>query len=213
MKKLFFAVSALAALALLAPSAGFAQTAFNQMGIYTDVAGTPESANYAATVNVPFFAYLVVTNPYNHSFGAGGAVEQPITNIDGFETKLILPADATFFMLSESFAVPGINIGTVPDYVVGFGTSVPVAGVATVLATFQFMALAPTTFDIFLGVTSIPSIAGTLAIVDGDDPTAANLQSVYPSTGDFAVPVFSVNGTNAVAVENESWGNVKSLYR
>jgi len=42
MKKLLFAVSALAALSLLAPSTGFAQ-ATNTLGIYLDEAGTLNS--------------------------------------------------------------------------------------------------------------------------------------------------------------------------
>ena len=213
MKKLLFAVSALAALSLLAPSAGFAQGAYNQLGIYTDNTGLASSANYVATVNVPFFAYLVLTNPYNYAQGPiGSEVEAAVTAIDGWEARITFPADATWFTLSTTFPANAIDIGAKPDFVVGFATSVPVTGNAVVLCTWQFMALAPTKFNTFFNVASIPSIPGTMAIVDANDD-GPNLVSVYPSTNDFAVPVFSVNGTDAVAVENESWGGVKALFR
>lgn len=215
MKKLLFAVSALAALSLLAPSAGFAQTAYNQLGIYTDQAGIPDSANTVATVNVPFNAYLVLTNPWNHSFGPiGGEVEQAITAVDGFEVRLDFPESASWFMLSENFPANEINVGQGNDYVVGFATSVPVTDNAVVLVTWQFMVLAASEFNTYMNLTTFPSVAGTLAIVDADDTDQpSNLVSVYPSTNDFDTPVFSVNGTAAVATENESWGGVKALFK
>jgi hypothetical protein len=69
-------------------------------------------------------------------------------------------------------------------------------------------------YEIYLGVTSLPSIPGSMAYVDADDPSFNNLVPAGPSSGSFDAPVFSVNSPGAVvAIENESWGGVKALYR
>ena len=46
---------------------------------------------------------------------------------------------------------------------------------------------------------------------DGDDPDPG--QPVYPANNSFDLAAFVVNGDAVVAVENESWGNVKALFR
>ena len=213
MKKLFFAVFALAALSLLAPSTGFAQTAWNQIGIYTDQTGTPESANAVAELGVEFFAYLVLTNPVNESFGAGNDGTEPVTAVDGFECKITLPASSSFFQLGVAYPAQAVNIGNEPNYYVGFATSVAVTGTSVVLATFRYLILAPGVFDVFLSGPDIPSLGEGMAFVDGNDGETFNLQAVFPSTSTTAVPVFSINGTNAIATEAQTFGGVKSLFR
>jgi len=181
MKKLFFAVFALAALSLLAPSTGFAQSAWNQLGIYTDSTGDPATANFTASLGVPFTAYLVLTNPVNEALGNPPTVA-PITAVDGFECKLVSPVDNTlFFQLTETFGGNAINVGIAPDYVVGFAESVPVTGNAVVLVTWSFMAVAPGTYDFFLDITDIPGIPGVMSVVDGNE-VDNNLVPVYRST-------------------------------
>ncbi len=204
MKKLLYTVSALAALALLAPSAGFAAGAFNQFGIYTDVEGDFSTASITTPTNTPFSAYFVITNPYNDDLGTA------IPTVSGFECQVLLPATG-LFTLAAVLPPNMLNVGTVPDYIVG-GESQPAVGAnnAVLMISFQFMATTADPMEIFLAPSSAPSIPGTMAIADGADP--AILISCYPSSGDFALPVFGIN-TAVVATENESWGGVKALFR
>jgi hypothetical protein len=65
MKKLLFAVSALAALSLLAPSTGLAQ-AQNVLGLYADEAATTNNIE-GATPFSQHNIYMVIENPYNTS--------------------------------------------------------------------------------------------------------------------------------------------------
>ena len=222
MKKLFFAVSALAALTLLVPSAGFAQTALNQIGLYTDAAGVPSSASFNPTANVPFSVYLVVTNPVNHAFNDGAGTppyERVMTAVSGFESQVGFwtgptagaPTLPGLFVLSQTFNGSAIRLGEGNEYVVGFAAPVPVAGVAAMMMTFSIMVIDSDPKEVFLNTTSIPSIPGFMAIVDGSIESN-NLQAAWPSSGDYANPVFGIN-TAVVAVETESWGNVKSLFR
>ncbi|MFT5316411.1 MAG: hypothetical protein ACI9UK_002257 [Candidatus Krumholzibacteriia bacterium] len=213
MKKLFFAVFALAALSLLAPSTGFTQTAWNQLGIYADPTGDPASANVSPTIGDQFTGYLVLTNPVNEFFNGGTGTAVPITAVDGFECNIAFPPSASFFTLSTVFAANAIDVGVKPDFVVGFSESAPVTGNAVVLVTWTFLALAPGPHDFFLDITALPSIPGVMAVVDANDPENANLQPVYRSTNDANVPVFSVTGDNAIANETQTFGGVKSLFR
>lgn len=212
MKKLTTIICALAAFSLMLGSPGFAVPFSNQLGIYTDPTGDPASANYDAVVNVPFMAYLIVTNPINHYFEGGTATEEAITMIDGFECKVSMPESPNFNVLSRTYPVNMINIGSDPNYVVGFASNVPVTGTSLVLCTWQIMVTSEEEFNIYLGSTQFPSIDGEMAILDVND-SQDPLSAVYVSTGDRTVPVFSVNGTSAVATVNESWGGVKALFR
>ncbi len=222
MKKMFFAVSALAALSLLAPSVGFAAqgTAANQIGIYSDATGDVDSANIDIAPSNVFHAYLVLTNPINNTRDGGTNTNTPVTMVEGFEVRVIKPAglNATWFQMGEALPPDGIDAGTAPDYVVGFGTPFAVVGNATVLIDWTLMMLSGDPHEWYLGLTSFPSLDGTMSYQDADDTTVPHdqgnipLVSAYPSSGDYADAVFSVNGT-AVAIENESWGNVKALFR
>jgi len=207
MKKMLFAVSALAALALLAPSAGFAQ-ANNQLGLYTDQAATPASANTTQPAFAPFDVYLILTQPVNENF-AGGGTSVPVTNIGGFELSLTVPANLT--TLSFVTATPSARVGAAPDYIYGFGSPLPVVGNLVVLGTFSFMAMDSAIANAFMGPSSVPGIPGKMAFIDSDDANA--MVACYPSTGAFANPVLSVSGNDAVPNVTESWGGVKSLFR
>jgi hypothetical protein len=211
MKKLFFVVSGLAALALLAPSAGFAQTN-NQFGIYTDAGGQSASI-FEAVPNAPFGAYLVLTNPVNETYDGGTGTTVPVTMVEAFECRIIMPASASFFALTTTLPPESIDIGQKPDFVVGSATPYPVTDNAVVLITWTMMVTDLATHNFFLEMTSIPSLPGTMAFQDaGGDPDGFPLVEAYPASGNSSDAVFSING-GAVAIENESWGNVKSLYR
>ena len=93
--------------ALLIPTLGLAQTNTNEVGIFTDPTGSPDSANYHATINTPFNAYLVLTDPVNRTFEDGSNRKVPITAVDGFELAIHLPSfEDGFILLSESYPNP-----------------------------------------------------------------------------------------------------------
>lgn len=212
MKKLLYVASALAALALLAPNAGYAQTAFNQVGIYSTNTGTPGTENFNATPFVGFSGYLVLTKPVNHAFAGGTNTSVPVTSLAAYEFRLTIPTEG--FLKTGDILPPGaLNVGSAPDYVIGLATPLAVTNQAAVLATFSFLALDALPKNIFLGPTSAPGVPGQMSFIDMlDPPLSAGFQVMYPSSGSAAAPVFSVNGA-AVAIENQSWGNVKSLFR
>lgn len=213
MKKMFFAVFALAALSLLAPSAGFAEMVHgsSMFGIYTDPAGDFASASHVYAA--PFNAYLVLTNPVNHSFDGGTDTRQVVTNVEAFECRVNFPPalGATLFHLTTTLPPNSIDVGTAPDYVVGLAAPIPVVGGAVTLITWNVMVLDAGTHEYYLGLTEFPSIDGTMAYQDADDPDAP-LVSAFPSSYDFAAPVFSING-GPIAIEGETWGGVKALFR
>lgn len=211
MKKLLFVASALAALALLAPSAGFAQTAWNQLGIYTTQTGVPGSENTNVAVFTQVNAYLVLTKPVNETFDGGTNTNAPVTSLSAFECRVVFPDELNFAVTSQILPPQALNVGTPPDFVVGLAVPIPVTNQAVVLITWRFRPFDDQPQSIFLAPTLAPSIPGKMAIVDANDPKIP-LVAVYPASGSFAAPVFSVNG-GAVAIENETWGGVKSLFR
>ena len=218
MKKLLFAAMTLAAFSMLMPQVGQAQH-MNQVGIYTDMVGTPSAANYAATPSVPFDVYLVLTNPMNDTYNGGTGTNRPVTIVSGFEAKVIWPASATFFKLSESFPANAIDAASDSDeYAVGYATPVAVVDNAIAVCHWQLMVTTTDPYHIFLDTIRFDSIDGFMAFIDAEDPNDTdwqdgNLAPMHVSTGDKALPVFSINDTATVAVEAETWGGVKSLFR
>lgn len=213
MKRLLFLTATFAALALLAPQIGQAQPYTNQLGIYSDMVGTPSSANFVAAPNVPFNAYLVLTYPVNDNFQGGTGTNRPVTQVGAFECRVNLPSEAGFIAGAPTFPGGGVNIESSPYLVVGYVTPIPVVNNAAVLATWSMMVTDSEQHDITMGLAHFPSIPGEMAIVDAEDTTGDDLVPVFVSTADFAVPVFSINGTAAVATEESSFGSVKALFR
>ncbi len=202
MKKLLFAVSALAALSLLAPSSGLAQPYYNQLGIFTDTAGTITGAQGVAS-NSQVTGYVVVSNPRNLETGTN------LTSIKAAEWGVVAPA--VVIPLSLSFPVAALNIGTTTNAIVGYSTPVTVSGGMAVLGTYAFLyvgAGAPAEF--LLAPAEPASVPGFMAIVDITD----SLISVYPASGSFDNVIFGINtGENPLATEPASMDAVKALYR
>ena len=212
MRRLLTLAATFAALTLLMPQIGQTQTFESQLGIYSDQVGTPSAANYVATPNMAFYAYLVLTDPVNDSFDGATGTARPITMVDGYECRVNMPEGDGFFNLGITYPAQALNLALPPDYVVGFATSVPVVGNAVVLCSWNLMVSDNEQQDITMNLTRFPSLAGTMSIVDGEDPQDP-LVPVYVSTNNFAVPVFSINGDAAIAVDDASWGDVKALFR
>ena len=197
MKKLLFAVSALAALSLLASSVGFATTAPNQLGIYTEQTGFTSNID-GIGAGEQFNAYLVLTNPINEDFDDTG-LSEPITAIDGFECAVIMPEGLNFLPLQAIFPPQALNIGTAPDYVVGFASPVPVVDNAVTLITWLFANIDGGEYNIYLGPTSVPRLPGLMSIVDTNDSDSVPSQPIYPVSEDgTSLPEFLNRRTRSV---------------
>ncbi len=201
MKKLLFAVSALAALSLLAPTTGIAG-AYNQLGFYTDGEMTASSATAAAYTTVEI--YLVISNPWNE------VEDRAIASISGVEVTFSIPDNgldqATIWTNGT-----GTDFGdAINGHFVGWGTPVPVADEMCHLATKTIFLMNVNPFVAHVAPHTLnPSIPGHMAILDFDGST---IQKVYPSSGSYDDPVFGFN-TTVVATEETSFDGLKALYR
>ncbi len=207
-------------ISLVVVASGFAEISpdNNEFGIYTDPSGGIGSASIIVPPVTPFGAYLVLTNPVNDTFDGGTNTNTPVNWVEAFECRINKPAGlgSTWFQLSEVLPPETINVGTAPDYVTGSASPYPVANNAVVLISWEIMVLTGDVFEWYLDITTPQSIPGTMAYQDAEDSNwnGGNipLVSAYPSSGSSLLPVFSVNG-GVMAVENESWGGVKALFR
>ncbi len=201
MKKLLFAVTALAALSLLAPSTGFADGALNQLGFYTDA----DMGGVNTSGTAPFeqvSVYVVLSNPHNGT--------ELLDSIGGYEYGYV--ADSELTVLSTTFSSDGIDVGEAGNHIVGLGSPLPVGAEGYVLiATMNVMYMVTdgTPRYFHLAVTTPASIADHMAIIWGPLGT---LQAIYPASGDFADPVFSFNG-DVVATDNVQLDEIKAMYR
>jgi hypothetical protein len=208
MKKLLFAVSALAALSLLAPSTGFAQHMYdNQIGLYT----TPDGMGATGTdqVSTPVNLYLVLTRP--------AAVDgTPYAGITAFDCQLNFNPIGGIFVTNNALNGEGFNIGETGaiaegylEFIVGFADVVTAEPDGSLLlVTLQFINSNIDRVDVTLSPASIPSIPGTMGFLPVDPP----LVEMFPSSGSYDDPIFSFNA-EATPVEEESFGSVKALYR
>ena len=212
MKKLFFAVSALAALSLLVPSAGFAQHEFsNQVGLYLTPDGFGETGTM--TVGDEVFVFLVLTRPTDVLNG-----ELPYEDILGFELRLYF-SDPTVLFKSTTFFPTGAKViggdetwddGYLEYYVV-MADDFPVTEESVVLIKFGFVAFSANPVLVTLGPTiTNPAVEGQMTFM----AVSPDLRAMYPSSGSFDDPVFTFNVEGgAVPTENESFGSVKALFR
>ena len=201
MKKLVLVLT-LAAFALT--GAAFAQPDpawQDNMGIYTDEAGTVNCATLGE--NGALSVYLVMTKLTS-------------SEVLGWEVKITYEN-----MMQIAFTPRGdyVDAGTrAGEHIVGLANPLPVVGGACVVADIQvflqqwvhdpaqpsYIVLDPVYFSL-LG-------NGLPAYLDG----AGEGQSAYPSTIDGhegGAVFFLNNGCDPVAVEESTWGSVKGLFR
>jgi len=202
-----------ALVAFLTPMASQAQPYHNELGLYTEMTGDENAVNISVQEFLAFTVYLVITNPYNDEFdnGDGNLVGRAVEHVGAFEGQLHW--DRTFVLrLSMELPNNGINFAEYPDLLVGYSTPVAVTSGSAVLATFSFLVLDSEPYEFFLGIFSSPTFPNSMAYVDADDQYGSDIVPLNPVSGDFAMPVFGINN-NVVAIENESWGGVKALFR
>lgn len=209
MKKLLFAVCALAAISLLAPDAGYAQWE-NRIGMYTtanaDAAYIPSAAPFSTHT-----IYFVVSNPVGAS--------APFPNIDAFEFKVVAQPASGWFKLSEVKPVGVIDVGVVDtvagtyEYIAGWPAGLPVVGGMVKVMEWSILLQNSDPLLFFLQPISstTPSVPGMLA-VNYTSGEGAELAGCMPSSEGFASAVFAINGTT-VATESETFGGVKALFR
>ncbi len=195
MKKMVFVI-ALAAIALTSVSA-FAQIdpAYqNNFGIFLDEAGT--NAWACLPVNTPTNAYVVLS-------------KLTANEVLGWEAKISFTN-----MLVLGFADRGqaIDIGTRPDeHVVGFAAPLPAVGGSVVVADVEIMVINTDVAYAFVDEIYFSlQENGLPAYIDGDSVG----YSLYPLFGDVDDPIFIINEhCGPIAVEDASFGSVKSLFR
>jgi hypothetical protein len=168
------------------------------VGIYWDEAATiycHEVPPFSPTV-----LFLVLTNP--SAAGGVGYMECKL----GFDSNQVQ-------ILGTVFPGGGINIcDPFPNICAGYHPPLPWAPTIT-LMSLQIFPLTAECSWLYLEPYDNAAIPGQMAYADGDDP--GNLIPMYPSTGDFAYPVFGANCfcPPPIDVVDSSWGAVKTIYR
>ena len=214
MKKLLFAVCALAAISLLAPNAGFAQDPDpnvwdNRIGVYTSADAASASLASMAPFS-QFDIYMVLSNP-RRSDGSAATV------VNGFECTVSFTGPSYFILSTTLAGAGGLDIDSAPNgYAVGWADpGLPVVNGLVHLLTWQIMlqgaANSSTPFQIFMGPATAPSVPGGYMAINVPDSETL-LRPCLPSSGDFAEAVYAI-GLTPVAVENSSFGAVKALFR
>jgi hypothetical protein len=206
MRKLLFALSALAALALLAPNSGIAQGALNQVGIYTtqtpDLGNiTDDDTSIQSLTGGQFTAYVVVTNPWSDTG------DSEIMNLGGFEFRIEWGA----LFVTSTLAPTATNFMSPPDFFCG--SNIPVVNGQCTVITLTIGAFGTDPVPFLLSPVSDPnaqSIPGAIAITDADDNFV--ISQAYPASGAFANPVFGYN-TTVVPNEDTSWSEMKALFQ
>ena len=154
--------------------------------------------------------YLVLTKPTDTNTGI------PYDTINAFECRLDFSPIGDLFMLADVLPPTSINIGDTDhlndegylEYIVGIGTAWPVVDESVVLIEFVFIHTAPGEIEVFLAPTSVPAFPGLMVF----QSESGVLLPMHPISGSFDAPVFVFEG-EAVAVENQSFGSLKALFR
>jgi len=203
MKKVLFALTALAALALMAPNSVVAANN-NHIGIYATETPDINDLEASATLELSegqFTIYVLVTMPYNDNTGMA------MENLGGFEFRIEWPAD---WFVTPTLHASATNFLSAPDFFCGANAPVVnnmVTVVSLACGTFDF---SPTLFHITpISDPSQQTIPGSIAVTDADDNFS--ISEAFPASGDFANPVFGFNMT-VVSNEDKAWGGVKALF-
>ncbi len=187
-------VTALMMLIMLYPATG---AAYGSLGLYADEGATVTQVQ-ASGGQLPL--YLVAMDPVDDSGSTPGGLQ-------GFECLLAFQSPSDFVM-DVAFPTPAVNLGSLDNLIVGFGSPVPLAGSAVVLATVVVYTTGQPEANIFLHPSDPPSIPGYLAVIDQD----FNLMPMEPASGDDQRPVFYIN-SGGPPLESATWGTAKILYR
>jgi hypothetical protein len=220
MNKKLWSMIALTLATILAAGSGVAEpTHPNEVGLYVEPDGTGPTGT--TIMGAPVDVYLVLTRPTDVD-GSGEA----FVSVYGFECTLTFdPVPNNDLLLLDTVLPPGsIDIGRYKDinegfleFIVGTTISSPVLvdNEAAVMVTFTFMNLGSGITEVSLGpIEGNQSIPGQMAFLGGPEESGHPyyLTAMYSMGGSHDAAVFAFNG-EAVAVDIESFGSVKALFR
>ncbi len=219
MNKFLLSVSVAAALTLVMAGIALAEpTHPNEIGLYVTQDGTGPTGTIVIGELVD--TYLVLTRPTDVE-GNG----QPYVSFYGFECLLSFNPIPPLLVLVNTELPPGsLDIGREKnpqtgyvEFIVGIDYNIPpqVVDEAVMAAKLTFLNLDTSETEVSIGpIMDIPSIPGHMAFLGGHETSGPDyfLTPMYSMGGSHEAPVFVFNG-EAVAVENESFGSVKALYR
>ncbi|MDX2472548.1 MAG: hypothetical protein QNL91_02475 [Candidatus Krumholzibacteria bacterium] len=179
------------------PALAGAQT--NEVGIYADPFGG--SSELFGPPDVPFNAYVVLTNPSNI----------PVWGFE-FGYTMALNDPSALFRLQNVLPPVAIDVGDNSnllsgDYVVGLATPL-ISDVAMVLVTWQFMLTSPQTVFMELGPSRIPSLPYDLPAYEAGGTIVP--MTLAPTCWGTRI---HVNESCPLPVEEQAFGAVKALYR
>lgn len=174
----------------------------DMMGIYFDM-NADSNCLPSQPAQVPFFAYAVLTNPTVPGVEAFEFGYENVVPV-GFETLV--------FQLATTLPTGAIDVGEgtplAGNIIAGLANPVPAAP-ATILVTWQYLLLGVFPVEMYMTASEPSSVPGGLPVIQAE----GTLRTVGLSTGGPQNPVATINGGCVVAVENDTWGGVKSLYR
>ena len=219
MKKLLLLVSAMMLICLQTAGVALAEpTHPNEVGLYLTQDG---AGPFGTTViGTPVETYLVLTRPTNVD-GSG----QPFVSFYGFECLLTFtPTPPALILIATELPPGSLDIGRYKDvmagileFIVGIDYSNPpqIVDEAVVMAKLTFLNLDTSVTEVSMGpIPDQQSIPGQMAYLGGHETSGPDyfLTPMYSMGGSHEAPVFVFNG-EAVAVDQESFGSVKALYR
>ena len=190
----------------------------NEVGLYTTTDGLGGTGTFV--MGEPVDVYLVLTKPEDVTNG-----NVPFNVVTGLEMSLYFsPAPNNDLILLNTELPPGsIDIGLEKDInsgELGFVVGIPNTS-AVVVVDEAAMLIRLTFLNLNSGVTQVSagpylggiSIPGHMAFLGGVGPMPPYVMlPMYSMGGSHEAPVFEFNGS-AVAVESESFGSVKAMYR
>ncbi len=150
--------------------------------------------------------YLVCTQPMNQHTGL------EIETIGGFELNLRVPEGWFINNVALPPNVLDFNPVSHAFYCAGFIPVTTPGDLATaLLATITlgtFLEQPPVSM-LYIEPYYAPSLPGQMAITDADDDFS--ISPAFSISGDFSNPIFQIN--YPVPNKDQSWGDVKALYR
>ena len=199
MKKLLFAMSALAALTLLAPTPSSAE--YGYMGFFFDMDATVYESAAA-----PYEIHDMYILLYEHEF----------TAVKGYEFSFTIEPAANRTITGVSFQGAGpIDVGgVVGNHIVGLAAPLPTTAV-THLATVSVFVLSGDPLEFTLKGSDPNSVFGEVVpavLLEGDAIRSVGTPAWDEGAGMPGVCAI-MNGTGVIASDEASWDEVKSLYR
>jgi hypothetical protein len=168
------------------------------IGIYADKAATVNTVNAAPLAAVE--VYLVLTRP---------SITNTSLGVAGWECKVVVPDNAVVW----GWNLPGdhwLNVGTPPDFQVGYGLTPLPSSSAVLLMTFIILVTDtnPARFYVRASMFNSGRFNLPVYVAWGD---VSRIIPLHPYPGGPDQPSFRVNPgpTPNVAA---SWGQVKALY-